>query len=86
VEELRAGHALLVTRHDDCFKGDTTMDPGIFVPLGCFAMVVVIVAIISMTKMRDREMDVHRYLHEQEMEHQRKMKELEIQLAEVRKS
>ena len=61
------------------------MDP-VFIPLGCFAMVVLIVAIINMSKMRDREMDVHRCLHEQEMEHQRKMKELEIQLAQVRKS
>ncbi len=59
---------------------------GVFVPLGCFAMVVLIVAIINVTKMRDREMDVQRCLYEQEMEHQRKMKELEIQLAQVRRS
>ncbi|HMD98421.1 MAG TPA: hypothetical protein VKM93_13950 [Terriglobia bacterium] len=62
------------------------MDPGVFVPLGCFAMVVLIVAITNVTKMRDREVDVQHRLYEQEMEHQRKMKELEIQLAQVRRS
>jgi hypothetical protein len=57
---------------------------GVFIPLACFAVVVLLVGITSMTKMRDREMDIHRFLHEQEMEHQRKMKELEIELAQVR--
>jgi len=62
------------------------MNPGIIIPLGVFVMVVLIVALTQITKMRDQEMDIHRYLHEQEMEHQRKMKELEIQLAQVRRS
>jgi hypothetical protein len=62
------------------------MNPGIFVPLGCFTMVVLIVAIVSLSKLRDREIQTHRYLHEQEMEHQGKMKELEMQLEQVKSS
>jgi len=54
------------------------------VPLAVFAMVVLIVAITHMAKIRDKEIDVHQRLHVQEMEHQRKMKELELELTRIK--
>jgi len=45
-----------------------------FIPLGAFAMVVLIVAIASMRKMREKELEAHQQLRRQEMEHERKMR------------
>jgi hypothetical protein len=53
------------------------------VPLGAFVMVVIIVAITSMTKMREKELAAHQLLRQQEMEHERKMKEMEIEQAKL---
>ena len=47
-------------------------------------MVVLIVAIKSMTTMRDKELNAHQQLRQQEMEHERKMKELEIELEKAK--
>ncbi|MGA3327923.1 MAG: hypothetical protein ABSF45_25975 [Terriglobia bacterium] len=54
------------------------------VPLSVFAMVVLIVAIAEVTRVRDRELDVHQKLHALEMEHQRKMRELELALERIK--
>jgi len=51
----------------------------ILIPLGAFVMVVLIVAIASFRKMREKELEAHQVLRTQEMEHERKMKELEIE-------
>lgn len=53
------------------------------VPLGAFAMVVLIVAIANMKKMREKELEAHHQLRTQEMEHERRMKELEVEKAKV---
>jgi hypothetical protein len=53
------------------------------VPLGAFAMVIIIVAINSMKKMREGELAAHQQLRTQEMEHERKMKELELEKARL---
>lgn len=53
------------------------------VPLGSFVMVVLIVAIISMRKMREKELEAHRELRMREMEHERKIKEMEIEKARI---
>ena len=53
------------------------------VPLGLFAMIVLIVAIASMKTMREKELQAHQQLRQQEMEHERKMKELEIEKARI---
>jgi len=53
------------------------------IPLGAFAMVVLIVAINSMSKMREKELVAHQQLRTQEMEHERKMKELDIEKAKL---
>jgi Tfp pilus assembly protein PilV len=42
-------------------------------------MVFIIVAITSMSKMREKELMAHQQLRQQEMEHERKMKEMEIE-------
>lgn len=60
------------------------MESPFIIPLACFVMVVLIVAVVNVAKMRDMELDVHGRLRNEEMEHQRKMKELEIELARVR--
>ena len=54
------------------------------IPLGVFAMVVLIVATAEVAKIRNRELDVHQKLHGQEMEHQRKMRELELELERIK--
>jgi hypothetical protein len=54
------------------------------IPLGVFAMVVLIVAITQIARIRDKEIEVHQKLHGQEMEHQRKMRELELELERIK--
>lgn len=53
------------------------------VPLGAFGMVVLIVAIGSMKKMREKELEAHQRLRQQEMDHERKLKELDIEKAKI---
>jgi hypothetical protein len=53
------------------------------VPLGAFLMVVLIVGITTMSRMRTKELDAHRVLRQQEMEHERKMKEMDIEKAKL---
>ena len=53
------------------------------VPLGAFVMAVIIVAITSMKKMREKELQAHQELRMREMEHERKMKEMEIEKAKL---
>ncbi len=52
---------------------------GLIVPLGCFVMVVLIVATVSFRKMREKELEAHQELRVREMEHERKMREMEIE-------
>ncbi|HEX5484328.1 MAG TPA: hypothetical protein VFZ08_17055 [Terriglobia bacterium] len=56
---------------------------GLIVPLGAFVMVIIIVAINSMRKMRERELQAHQDLRVREMEHERRMKEMEIERAKI---
>jgi hypothetical protein len=60
------------------------MESPLIIPLAVFAMVVLIVAITKMAKIRDREIEVHQRLHLEQLEHQRKMKELELDLERVK--
>jgi len=57
----------------------------VIIPLAAFAMVVLLVAIVKLAKIRDRELEVQQKLHLEQMEHQRKMQELELELARLRK-
>jgi hypothetical protein len=62
-------------------------NPGIIVPLGVFVMTVAIVAITvgfgSVRKMRERELLAHQDLRTREMDHERKIKELEVEKAKL---
>ena len=60
------------------------MDSPFVVPLAFFAFVVLIVGIIAMAKVHERETDVVRSLQMEEMTHRSKMKELEEELARVK--
>ncbi len=53
------------------------------VPLGSFVMVVLIVGLLTMRKMREKELVAHQELRLREMEHERRMKELEIEKARL---
>lgn len=53
------------------------------VPLGVFLMVVLIVAIASFKSMREKELEAHYKLRYEEMEHERKMKQMEIEKARI---
>ena len=61
------------------------MDSPVIIPLAAFALVVVIVAIVHLMKIRDLEIDCHQRLRFEEMEHQRKMRELELELERVKR-
>jgi hypothetical protein len=54
------------------------------IPLAVFAMVVLIVGISQTAGLRDKELDVHQKLHALEMEHQQKMRELELKLERIK--
>jgi hypothetical protein len=54
------------------------------VPLGVFAMVVLIVAITHVAQIRNLEIEVHQKLQAKEMEHQRKMQELDLELERIK--
>jgi hypothetical protein len=58
-------------------------NPGTIIPLGAFLMVIFIIAITSMRKMRERELQAHQELRIREMEHERKLKEMEIEKAKL---
>lgn len=60
------------------------MDPGLFIPLAAMAAVVLIVAIVFLAKIRDKETQVYQTLHLEEMEHSRKMRELDERLKRMR--
>ncbi len=62
------------------------MDPDVFIPLAVFALVVLIVAVTSFAKIHDKEVEVHWKSHLEEVEHQRKMKQLDLELEQVRQS
>ena len=50
------------------------------IPLAGFALVVIIVGLLSVTKIREKELEVHQHLSEAELEHRRKMAELQADL------
>ena len=54
------------------------------IPLAVFAMVAVIVAITQMARLRDKEMQIQQQLHAAQLEHQRKLQELQAELERVR--
>ena len=60
------------------------MDSPLIVPLAVFALVVIVIAIVQLTKIREAEMEVHQRLHLEEMEHQQKMRELDRELEQVK--
>jgi len=62
------------------------MDPEVFIPLAVFALVVLIVAISAFAKIHDKEVEVYWRSHLEEVEHQRKMKQLDLELGRVRQS
>jgi ADP-ribosylglycohydrolase len=62
------------------------MSSPFIIPLAGFALAVIIVAIVHLVKIRDLEIEAHQRLRLEEMEHQRKMRELEMQLEQVRQA
>jgi len=60
------------------------MESPVIIPLAAFALVVLIVAIVHLMKIRDLEIDTHQRLRIEEMEHQRKMRELDLELERVK--
>ena len=60
------------------------MDSPLIIPLAGLATVVIIVAVTQLMKIRDVEMETHQRLRLEEMEHQRKMRELELELKQLK--
>ena len=55
----------------------------IMIPLGAFVMVVLIVGMVTLGKMREKELAAHQELRQREMEHEREMKKMEIEKAKL---
>jgi len=55
-----------------------------FIPLAGMAMVVAIIGIIFWYKVRERELAVHQDMRIREMEHQRRLKELDLELEKAK--
>ncbi len=47
------------------------------IPIACFVMVILVVAIVEMVKLREKEIEVRQKLYLEELEHRRRMQELE---------
>jgi hypothetical protein len=60
------------------------MDTWVFGGLAPFLFVVLIVGIIAVVKIRDRESEVGRTLYIEQADHQRRMKELEEELQRIK--
>jgi hypothetical protein len=60
------------------------MDSPFIIPLAGMAMAAIIVAIVQLVKIRDLEMEADQRLCLEEMEHQRKMRELELELEQAK--
>ena len=58
--------------------------PEELIPIAGMLMVLGIVAIVFWFKARDKELQYHQDLRIREMEHQRKMKELEVELEKTK--
>ncbi len=55
----------------------------IMIPLGGLVMVVLVVGMATLRKMREKELQAHQELRSREMEHERKMKEMDIEKAKL---
>jgi hypothetical protein len=59
------------------------MDSPFIIPLAAFALVALIVAITQMARIRDVETQVAQRLYLEQVEHQKKMQELNLELSRV---
>lgn len=59
--------------------------PDVLIPIAGMVMVLGIVAIVSWSKARARELQFHQELRIREMEHLQKMKELELEIEKAKK-
>jgi Tfp pilus assembly protein PilV len=65
-------------------RSEGVMDNGLLIPLAVFAMVVLIVGITGLAKLHDKEIEIQQSLHSEQLEHQRKMKELEQEMERIK--
>ncbi len=61
------------------------MDAGMLIPLASFALVVLIVGITHLARIREIETEVAQRLHMEQMEHERKMRQLDLELERVKR-
>jgi hypothetical protein len=60
------------------------MDEGILIPLACFAAVILVVALVTFAKIRDREIDVLSTLGRAEADHRARVAELDRELERLK--
>ncbi len=60
------------------------MDSPLIIPILVFAVVALIVAIVQVAKIHDKEREVYWKLHSEELDHQRRMQDLEKELERVK--
>ena len=62
------------------------LQPTVLLPLSVVAICIGIVAINAVRRVRERQLQYHQDLRIREMEHQRKMKELEVELEKAKRT
>jgi hypothetical protein len=64
------------------------MDPaitGLFIPLLSFAAIILISALVSVSKVHDLETEVRQRLYVEELEHRHRMKELDLEMERLKR-
>jgi len=61
------------------------MDEGILIPLACFAAVILVVALVTFAKIRDRELETLSTLGRAEAEHRSRVAELDRELNRLKR-
>ncbi|MBZ5564391.1 MAG: hypothetical protein LAP13_18470 [Acidobacteriia bacterium] len=56
----------------------------LMIPIAAFLMTVIIVAIVMWQKAREKQLEYHQEMRLREMEHQLKMKELEVDMEKLK--
>lgn len=62
------------------------MNPGVMIPLAAFALVIILVALVSLTRLHDQEVEAHNQILQSEASHREAVRRLDDELASLKQS
>ncbi len=65
---------------------EDVIDPAVGIPLAVFSLVDLVVGILCMARIHDTEAEIHRSSHYAEIQHRRKLKELDLELERLERA